>query len=205
MVNGNLDFSSIVKSKVAMRQALLSLIRKKDIDKISITEITKQAGVARQTFYLHYETKEELLMDVFDDLFGKTYKEYFETWKINQDEDLRLVRLTEGFLKYKEHAHLISAMAQSGQLGIVEKNTGMIIDWHLHNLMELYHAEIPPQLMSMFVQYFTGAFMAIVIQWIGSGMEVTPRTLAVIYTRLSGKMYEYIFQQNEYDSKFMLP
>ena len=201
MVDNNHKNPIVIQSKVALRQAFLSLICKKNIAKITITEIAKKACVARQTFYLHYETKEELLLDVFDDLFGKTYKKYFETWKINQDDELRLTRLTEGFMKYKEHAHLISAMAQSGQLEIVEKNTGMIIDWHLHNLMELYHAEIPPKLMNMFVQYFTGAFMAIVIQWISSGMEVTPHTLAVIYTRLSGKIYEYIFQQSELDNK----
>ena len=40
-----------------MNQALLTLLEKKDIEFISITELTKKAGVNRTTFYLHYENK----------------------------------------------------------------------------------------------------------------------------------------------------
>lgn len=204
-MNKNPEDPRIVQSKTALRQAFLSLMEKKNFDKITITEIAERAGVARLTFYLHYETKEELLLDIFDDLFGKAYRDYYETWKKDQDDNLRVRRVAGAFKKYKEHASLIKAMAETGQLGVIEKNTEMIINNHLHNLMELYDTNIDPRLMKFAVQYFAGAFMTILIGWINSGMEAAPRVIAVIYTRLSGEIYDYLFLHDGLLEKFNKP
>ena len=51
-----------------MNQALISLLEKKDIDFISITELTKKAGVNRSTFYLHYDNIYELLEETIENL-----------------------------------------------------------------------------------------------------------------------------------------
>ena len=51
-----------------MNQALLSLLEKKDIDFISITEIAKKAGVSRSTFYLHYDDIYDLLEETLENL-----------------------------------------------------------------------------------------------------------------------------------------
>ena len=44
-----------------MDEALLILLEKKDFPYISVKEICQKAGVNRSTFYLHYETTEDLL------------------------------------------------------------------------------------------------------------------------------------------------
>ena len=44
-----------------MNQAILELLEKKDIEFITITEITQRAGVNRTTFYLHYDNIDDLL------------------------------------------------------------------------------------------------------------------------------------------------
>ena len=41
--------------------------------KIRVGEITKRAQVSRQTFYLHYESKDELLVSLFDDVFSELF------------------------------------------------------------------------------------------------------------------------------------
>ena len=51
-----------------MNQALLSLLEKKDIEFITVSEITKKAGVNRSTFYLHYENIYELLEETIKNL-----------------------------------------------------------------------------------------------------------------------------------------
>ena len=52
-----------------LQEALLSLMREKAFSKIAIAEITDKAEVSRPTFYLHYKTKEELLMDYLDSIY----------------------------------------------------------------------------------------------------------------------------------------
>lgn len=50
-----------VKSSLALRSAVLSLIERKPLEQITIREITKEAGVHYATFFRHHATKESLL------------------------------------------------------------------------------------------------------------------------------------------------
>ena len=52
-----------------LHNALRELMNEKPYEKIRVGEITKRAQVSRQTFYLHYESKDDLLVSLFDDVF----------------------------------------------------------------------------------------------------------------------------------------
>jgi AcrR family transcriptional regulator len=55
------------RTRRALRDALVALILKKDFSSITIKEITERAEVAYITFYRHYETLDQLLMEVLDE------------------------------------------------------------------------------------------------------------------------------------------
>lgn len=59
----------IEKTRQALRQALLILLREKPLEQIEIQEITDCANTARVTFYRHYATKEDLLLDVLEQIY----------------------------------------------------------------------------------------------------------------------------------------
>jgi len=63
----------IRRTKAAIREAFVQLMRKKEYDTITVTDISEEAQINRKTFYAHYETKEQLfaqiLGEMFDDLF----------------------------------------------------------------------------------------------------------------------------------------
>jgi AcrR family transcriptional regulator len=59
----------IQKTKQALQQALLTLIQQKPYEEIQIQDITNEANTARVTFYRHYSTKEELLLDCMDQFY----------------------------------------------------------------------------------------------------------------------------------------
>ena len=46
-----------------MDEALLALLAKKNYEFITVKEICEKAGVNRSTFYLHYETVNDLLTE----------------------------------------------------------------------------------------------------------------------------------------------
>ena len=46
-----------------MVEALLLLLEKKEYDSITVKEICEKAGVNRSTFYMHYDTKDDLLVE----------------------------------------------------------------------------------------------------------------------------------------------
>lgn len=53
--------SKYFNTAVRMDKALISLLEKKNFEYITVSEICKEAGVNRSTFYLHYENTLDLL------------------------------------------------------------------------------------------------------------------------------------------------
>lgn len=57
----------VTRTKAALTAALFELLGEKDFSKISITELTRRADVDRKTFYLHYQTMDEILEEFFEE------------------------------------------------------------------------------------------------------------------------------------------
>ncbi len=55
-------------------QALVALMDKKPYDQITITDITKKAGVSRMAFYRNYQSKDDILMDHFKAMLTQAWK-----------------------------------------------------------------------------------------------------------------------------------
>ena len=58
----------ILKTRLALRDALMSLLAEQGWDDISIRKICDRANVGRSTFYLHFASKDDLLSESLDDL-----------------------------------------------------------------------------------------------------------------------------------------
>lgn len=50
-----------------IKDALLAAIREKQYDHINVAEICRRAEISRTTFYLHYDSLDEVLDDIIDD------------------------------------------------------------------------------------------------------------------------------------------
>ena len=59
-----------------MDEAFLALLEKKDYAYITVKEICEKAGVNRSTFYLHYETVDDLLKESLTYMFSKFKEKY---------------------------------------------------------------------------------------------------------------------------------
>lgn len=62
----NKSESKYYNTALLMNEALLLLLEKKDYDFITVKEICEKAGVNRTTFYLHYETIDDLLVETIE-------------------------------------------------------------------------------------------------------------------------------------------
>lgn len=76
----NKSESKYFNTAVKMDLALISLLKKKSFEYITISELCKEAGVNRSTFYLHYETVGDLLEETARHLISE-FLSYFLTEK----------------------------------------------------------------------------------------------------------------------------
>ncbi|MEO1164084.1 MAG: TetR/AcrR family transcriptional regulator [Chloroflexota bacterium] len=67
----------IRRTRKALQDALIDLLHEKSLENIDIQEITELADTARVTFYRHYGTKEELLIDAMHDIHDR-FMEHFQ-------------------------------------------------------------------------------------------------------------------------------
>lgn len=86
-------------TKKALSQALKSLMASIPFEKITINDVTKEAGLSRNTFYYHFSDINELLEWTFDNeiVSGLESYEDLETWK---DGLLSVLNYTEENRKF---------------------------------------------------------------------------------------------------------
>ena len=59
----------IAITKRMLKESILEILKKKDLDAINITELCREAGINRATFYRHYEIPRDVLMEIQRDLY----------------------------------------------------------------------------------------------------------------------------------------
>ena len=72
----NKSESKYYNTALLMNQAFIELLNKKEFEFITVKDICKKAGVNRSTFYLHYESINDLLEECLDNINKKFIKYY---------------------------------------------------------------------------------------------------------------------------------
>ena len=81
----------MVKTKKIIKQTLISLIKNKDINDLSVKELTSAAGVSRKTFYYYYEGIWQVVKEIEKDI-SDVFEEAFHDSDIKKElEDPCLV------------------------------------------------------------------------------------------------------------------
>lgn len=97
MYNG--DNPVALRSQEAIRDAFIKLLKVKPFNKISVKEINKEANLARQTFYLIFSSKEEIVEYHLNQLF-KGYSDDEEHMDFSDLEGI-LASFFDFFLEHK--------------------------------------------------------------------------------------------------------
>ena len=96
-------------TRECLQIALMKLMGEKEFNKISITEITKLAGVSRTAFYRNYESKEAIIEDACQNVFSKIHDslEYYRNdWKAWYVACFRTVKENQEYVKIALDAHI---------------------------------------------------------------------------------------------------
>jgi len=59
----------ILRTRLALRDALMALIHERGYEKITVQDITDRANVARTTFYMHFSDKDDLLFQSMREIY----------------------------------------------------------------------------------------------------------------------------------------
>ena len=157
-----------------MDEAFLELLEKKDFAYITVKEICERAGVNRSTFYLHYETVNDLLAESARYIIGKFIAnmpqdtaEFFEKLQTRPLEELHLITpeyLTPYLNFVKEHSRIFrTAVEHSSVLGM--DDAYLALNHHVFTpILDRFH--VPPSEQKYMMPFYIHGLMGIVNEWL---------------------------------------
>ncbi len=175
----NKSESKYFNTATKMDLALISLLKKKPLEYITVSEICETAGVNRSTFYLHYETIGNLLNETSRYLLND-FLSYFSTDTKSISINLMNCELDElvfigdkhltPYLTYiKDHKEVFAtALLHNKTLGFEDVYKRMFE--HIFNpILDRFHysANDRPYVM----MYYLNGINAIVSEWLKNGCD----------------------------------
>lgn len=169
MIEKKREDRRITRTKAALHLALLELVKEKGYAAVTVEEITTRANLGRTTFYLHYQDKEELLLenldqhltDLVDEIISRPLIQWFRESKGNLIKSI--------FETVKENSEIFSLITreQSNKVydrfrSIIEKVVKKLIDespWARSGIPRLTIS------LDYITDYFSGAMWASIVWW----------------------------------------
>ena len=167
-----------------MDEALILLLEKKDYSFITVKEICEKAGANRSTFYLHYETIDDLLSECIEYVGNKISKK-FSNKVINKQvikdsglEDLLLItpEYLLPYLEFLKENKAIYKIAYS-QPNVFKEQ--YIVN-HLHkNIFEpiLNRFLVPKNEQKYMMSFYLSGMGALMIEWIKNDCKEDIQTI----------------------------
>lgn len=171
-----------------MDEALFSLIEEKDLEFITVKEICEKAGVNRSTFYLHYETIGDLLDECLVYLLRR-FQNSFEDEEKRKSRNIPDAALDElnfitpdyllPYLNFvKENARFFQTAVLHARLFGSMKMAEKLQNEIFSPVLRRFH--YPEEIHKYVLLYYLNGIIAIVTEWIRSGLNKPPEQIASI-------------------------
>ena len=152
-------------TREALEISLMQLLEKKELAKITISELVHRAGVSRAAFYRNYSSKEQIL----EEIFGKTVQKIMDKLgQFNLRTELYQVWIIL-FKEAKKEARLISLA--------VDYNLEKYLTQAVFNFLEK-RQQSKREASSYIHSFWSSALVSVLSKWIKDGMQVPAEKIA---------------------------
>lgn len=170
-----------IRSRQRLQAAMLKLAPKRTFAKLSVQEVTEQAGLNRTTFYLHYSGLHQLLEDCASALFAEMRAEIYANQNANPSKkpDLLVPFVESVFRHLEQHERFYRAML--GRQG--DPLFRVLFQERLSELIlepiasQDGRADSDPQL-ELTLRFFSAGFTGVASWWLEKGKPISAKEAA---------------------------
>ncbi len=164
------------RTRQLLREALMELAAERTFATLTIQEVTRQAGVNRTTFYLHYTGLPELMEDCARILFSQLRADIYANQPVSDPQDLSLLEpyVESVFHHLEEHKRFYRSMLgrQGDPLFLVlfQNSLSELIFEPVENLNS---HEGRNQELAMTRRFFSAGFTGVAAWWLENEMPIS--------------------------------
>lgn len=176
-------------TKKEIINTFVKLLNEKEFDKIKITEIVKECGINRNTFYYHYEDINDLAKSFLDDLKEKIVD------SCKDDEEKRKIKFVRAkeFLSQNRNAiyHIYNSTLKDYFEQDVYNAIEALIIWYKNENYRNINIDNEEEM--FIIRFFTGAITSYMYYWLKIGMPFEPDRIINKMTSLLKSTFDSVF------------
>lgn len=158
-------------AKECMVTALIQLLMEKNLSEITISELSRRAGVSRMTYYRNYTSKEDIFIQYLHEIFALYYQEFNQS---NQNSEFYdMPNMIHCFHYFSIHKELLNTLFDNnlGELFFKELTNYILSVWYKENdSIERYYI----------LQAFSGSLCNLYLSWAANDTRLSIEELATI-------------------------
>lgn len=173
----------VLVTKRMLREGLFRCLERMGIDKVSVSELCRESGINRATFYNHYETPRDILVELGWEA-AKELKALFAGNSVASERDMLVQCLT---LLQKNKREVKAIVAASADESLVTSALE-IFKWLLgdgNDLRARYNLADEMEY-DLAVRCFGAMAYNLIRRWIVEDVDKTPEEIADLFIRLVG-------------------
>lgn len=184
MKNNALDRRRM-KTREAIHEALYSLMMEMQYNKITIQDIIDRANVGRSTFYAHYQTKDELLIESITHLMD-ILNNYIISYVDYNGDTTRLIPVTELFGHIKENGKMMRGLIKSNSADLFIEKAQSYWNEKLKTYLsqKLVDGQEPCIPIEILVNHISSTLINLLKWWVENRMPYEPSAMDIYFQKL---------------------
>ncbi len=163
------------KTKKALKDGMMNLLKYKKVNDISVKELTDLADIHRGTFYIHYKDIYDLYKEVEEELFFEIDKIFRDHSPINSEENLFETLLSFNQFVYNRLENCNTFF--NSPTGFDKKLIHHLQKEYAETFITSSWNNIKEEDLSYICDYIISGCMAITNRWILEGKKNTPEEI----------------------------
>lgn len=162
-----------------IRESFLELLAEQDIQKITVTDITKKADVNRGTFYQHYKDP----IDLFNQIETELTDQILPTIKLQHTDNIAV--WLSRFIDVLQANRLLSLTLLKSSHSSYLMNTifAEVHDLAIESFKGLYD-ETNPILLEYYFNYFVKGTLGIIIEWLSNDDGTSSEDISLVLSKV---------------------
>ena len=173
----------VERSRTLLLDALIALMHEYSYKKISVAQICQQSGVARPTFYLHFNSKDDLLRAFFEIMFTDFYAQVDEYLTKSPAADPIIGEIL--FKQWSDNASLARLVAHEEIEPLLLNEFKLYVGRVIHRFNSVHQLPIQgSQLVPYVVDFIAGASFMVIMRWIKDDFPINAKEMVRLYANL---------------------